>query len=94
VPLDPNIHAPIRLQVCSALAQAERLEFAALRARLDVSESVLSKHLKVLAGAGYVEVRKAASNGRQRTWLVLTPAGREAFVAHAAALRALIGPGT
>ena len=89
--LDPIIHAPLRLQVCSALAAAESLDFAGLRAALDVSESVLSKHVKVLETAGYVAVRKAASLGRRRTRLALTPAGREAFAAHAAALRALIG---
>ena len=89
--LDPIIHAPLRLQICSALAAAESLDFAGLRAALDVSESVLSKHVKVLEAAGYVAVRKAASEGRQRTRLALTPAGREAFAAHAAALRALIG---
>jgi DNA-binding MarR family transcriptional regulator len=91
MPLDPVIHAPIRLQVCAALAGAGSLDFAGLRARLDVSESVLSKHVKVLEAAGYVAVRKQASDGRQRTWLTLTPAGHTAFAAHAAALRALIG---
>ena len=89
--LNTAIHAPIRLQVCSALAKADSLDFAGLRAGLDVSESVLSKHVKVLQAAGYVAIRKAASQGRQRTRLALTPAGRTAFAAHAAALRALIG---
>ena len=92
--LDATIHAPIRLQVCAMLAAAESLDFAGVRATLDVSESVLSKHAKVLEDAGYVAVRKAASDGRQRTWLALTAAGRAAFSAHAAALRALLGPAT
>ena len=90
--LDSIIHAPLRLRTCSALAGAEGLEFAGLRARLDVSESVLSKHVKALESAGYVAVRKQASDGRQRTWLSLTPAGRQAFAAHAAALRNLLAP--
>jgi DNA-binding MarR family transcriptional regulator len=89
--LDPVIHAALRLQICAMLAAADSLDFASLRASLDVSESVLSKHLKVLEAAGYVALRKAASDGRQRTWLALTPAGREAFTAHAASLRALVG---
>jgi DNA-binding MarR family transcriptional regulator len=91
MPLDATIHAPLRLQVCSALAAVETLDFANVRAALDVSESVLSKHVKVLEQAGYVAVSKAASDGRQRTWLALTPAGRSAFAAHAQALRGLIG---
>jgi DNA-binding MarR family transcriptional regulator len=89
--LDPVIHAPLRLQICAMLATVASLDFARAREQLDVSESVLSKHVKVLAAAGYVAVRKAASEGRQRAWLALTPAGREAFAAHAAALRSLVG---
>jgi DNA-binding MarR family transcriptional regulator len=89
--LDPVIHAPLRLQICAMLAQAGTIDFATVREMLDVSESVLSKHVKVLDEAGYVAIRKAPSDGRQRTWLVLTPAGRKAFDAHAQALRALVG---
>ena len=89
--LDPVIHAPLRLQVCAMLAAAETVDFATVREMLDVSESVLSKHVKVLEEAGYVSVRKAASDGRQRTWLALSPAGRKAFAAHASALRSLVG---
>jgi DNA-binding MarR family transcriptional regulator len=89
--LDPVIHAPLRLQICAMLAQAATIDFATVRELLDVSESVLSKHVKVLDEAGYAAVRKATSDGRQRTWLALTPRGRKAFAAHAAALRGLVG---
>jgi DNA-binding MarR family transcriptional regulator len=88
---DPVVHAPPRLQICARLAAVETMDFATLREMLDVSESVLSKHIKTLEEAGYVAIRKAASDGRQRTWLALTSAGRKAFAAHAAALRALVG---
>jgi DNA-binding MarR family transcriptional regulator len=90
MPLDATIHAPLRLQICAALAAADALSFATVRERLDVSESVLSKHVKVLQEAGYVAVHKAAADARQRTWLALTPAGRDAFATHAAALRSLL----
>ncbi|WP_372781613.1 transcriptional regulator [Phenylobacterium sp.] len=89
--LDPVIHAPLRLQICAMLAAAETVDFATVRELLDVSESVLSKHIKVLEEAGYVAVRKATSDHRQRTWLALSGAGRKAFAAHAAALRTLVG---
>ena len=89
--LDPVIHPALRLQACAMLAAADDVGFATVRERLDVSESVLSKHIKVLQAAGYIAVRKATSDARQRTWLALTPAGRAAFAAHAAALRALVG---
>jgi DNA-binding MarR family transcriptional regulator len=88
---DPVIHPPPRLQICARLAAVETMDFATLREMLDVSESVLSKHVKTLEEAGYIAVRKVTSEGRQRTWLALTSAGRKAFAAHAAALRALVG---
>ena len=89
--LDPTIHAALRLQICATLAAAETVDFATVREMLDVSESVLSKHVKVLEEAGYVVIRKATSEARRRTWLALTSAGRKAFAAHAAALRSLVG---
>lgn len=88
---DAVIHAPPRLQICAMLAQAETIDFATVREMLGVSESVLSKHVKVLEEAGYVAVRKVTSAQRQRTWLALTPTGRRAFTGHAEALRALVG---
>lgn len=88
--LDPVIHAPNRLQMCCMLAAVDTIDFATVREALDVSESVLSKHVKTLEEAGYVKVRKAASDGRVRTWLSLSAAGREALKGHLAALRAMM----
>ena len=90
IALDPVLHAPVRLQIAAVLANVSEAEFARLRAIAEVSDSVLSKHLSALAEAGYIRLRKAALGGRQRTWAALTPAGRKAFVAHVAALRALV----
>ena len=56
-----------------------RDQFATLRDLVEVSDSVLSKHLSALKEAGYVDLRKAALDGRQRTWASLTRAGRQAF---------------
>jgi len=80
--LDPLIHAPVRLQICAILAAADEAEFALVREETGVSESVLSKQVKLLEEAGYVAVRKATLASRQRTWLALTKAGRAAFAAH------------
>ncbi|AJP72327.1 winged helix-turn-helix domain-containing protein [Sphingomonas hengshuiensis] len=87
--LDPVIHAPARLQACAVLSSADEVEFALLRDTLEVSDSVLSKHVKQLEEAGYVKVRKAAIGGRQRTWLALTRAGSKAFAGHVKALQQL-----
>jgi len=86
---DPVIHAPGRLQICAILSGVDDAEFAMLREAIKVSDSVLSKHLKQLEEAGYVAPTKAAQDGRQRTWLSLTPAGRKAFAAHVAELQRL-----
>ena len=87
--LDPIIHAPARLQIMAVLAGVQDAEFAVLREAVQVSDSVLSKHLAQLAEAGYLRLRKAALGGRQRTWASLTRAGRQAFASHVKALQAL-----
>jgi DNA-binding MarR family transcriptional regulator len=88
---DPVIHAPGRLQICGILSAVEEAEFAMVRDAIAVSDSVLSKHLKQLEEAGYVKLRKQAHDGRQRTWIGLTPVGRRVFAAHVAELTRLAG---
>lgn len=88
--IDPVLHAPARLQIAAVLAKVSEAEFARLREVTQVSDSVLSKHLAALVEAGYVRLRKAAQGGRQRTWALLTAAGRTAFRDHLAALRSLV----
>ncbi len=86
---DSVIHAPGRLQICAILSSVDDAEFGMIRDAIKVSDSVLSKHLKQLEEAGYVALTKAAENGRQRTWIALTPAGRKVFTAHVAELQRL-----
>nr|WP_208383052.1 transcriptional regulator [Modestobacter marinus] len=88
---DAVVHAPPRLQICGLLAAVDTMEFAAVRDAVSVSDSVLSKHVKQLEEAGYVQVRKATIASRQRTSLALTRAGRAAFGAHVAELRRIAG---
>jgi DNA-binding MarR family transcriptional regulator len=88
---DAVVHAPPRLQICGLLAVVDSMDFAAVRDTVGVSDSVLSKHVKQLEDAGYVQVRKATIASRQRTSLALTKAGRGAFAAHVAELRRITG---
>ncbi|MET9678858.1 transcriptional regulator [Streptomyces coeruleorubidus] len=85
--LDEVIHPTHRLQICAMLAAVESMEFSAVRDALGVSDSVLSKQMKVLQAAGYATVRKAPMNSRTHTWLALTDAGRTALAGHLAELR-------
>lgn len=87
---DPVIHAPNRLRICALLSPVDDAEFGVLRDELDISDSVLSKHLAVLEDAGYVTLRKAKGRVRQQTWIGLTGAGRTALASHLAELRRLI----
>ena len=88
--LDPLIHAPARLQLVTSLSAVSEAEFSTLRDALDVSDSVMSKHVSALAEAGYLHIRKGSRAGRRTTWVGLTPAGRKALRDHVAALRRLI----
>jgi DNA-binding transcriptional ArsR family regulator len=89
---DEVVHAPQRLRIMALLvAVAGQVEFGAVRDVLDVADSVLSKHLKVLHDAGYLELCKPTGQGRVRTWVQLTAAGRQAYTAHVAALREIVG---
>ncbi len=87
--LDMVLHPPARLQISSVLSKVNEAEFARLKQVTGAADSVLSKHLSALAEAGYVTLRKAARDGRQRTWASLTSAGRVAFTGHLAALQRL-----
>ena len=88
--IDPVLHAPARLQIAAVLGKVTEAEFATLREIVEVSDSVLSKHLSALGEAGYVKLRKAPLDGRQRTWVSLTPAGRSAFERHISALQEMV----
>ena len=52
---------------------------------------MLSKHLKLLADAGYLDVIKRAENGRQRTWIALNKDGRRAYQNHVRELKRIVG---
>ncbi|MCQ1950576.1 transcriptional regulator [Arthrobacter sp. zg-Y859] len=87
------IHVPTRLRICSILAEVGEAEFGVLRDALKLSDSVLSKHVKVLEQAGFVTVRKGSVNGRTRTWVALNKTGQKAFKAHIEELRKLAAAG-
>lgn len=89
VAFDELIHAPLRLQICAMLAPVQSLPFADVRDHLGISDSVLSKHLSALAGAGYVEVSRVRKDSRSRRQLTLTEPGRTALHGHLAALQAI-----
>src|SRR5690606_38318953 len=85
--LDELIHPPVRFSIMATLAASDEAEFAFVRDLVDVSDSVLSKQVALLEGAGYLKVRKGYVGKRPRTWLQLSPQGRSAFLEHVAVLQ-------
>ncbi len=90
VGFDSVIHAPNRLQICAFLARVDEAEFSSLREMLDVSDSVLSKHLKVLEDDGVLTTRKVRSTRHPKVWVRLTKAGKQRYKKHVAQLQMLI----
>lgn len=86
---DELIHAPLRLQICAMLSPVRWLEFSEIRDSLEVSDSVLSKHLSALADVGYLEVSRVRRDSRSRRRVTLTNPGRTALHGHLATLRAI-----
>ena len=86
---DVTIHAPKRLAVMGRLNTAPA-GFRALRSALDITESDLSKVMKILVTAGYVDVSKTGSGPGSTTTFAITVLGREALRRHVGALNALI----
>jgi DNA-binding MarR family transcriptional regulator len=90
VRFDEIVHAPNRLQICAILSAVSSADFATVRQALAVSDSVLSKHVRVLQEAGYIDVHKSTCASRVRTSLSLTGAGLAAYNGHVAALGAIV----
>lgn len=87
---DELIHAPVRLRICAGLAPVQWAEFAQLRDVLGVADSVVSKHLKQLTNAGYVDMKRFTKGGCSHVRVALTASGRKAYVGHIATLRAML----
>ncbi len=88
------IHQPVRLQIMAALNALDdesQLDFGALRDLLDVTDGNLATHLRKLEDAGYIQVTKTFVGRRPRTYIAITPAGRQAFTQHVQALKEILG---
>lgn len=88
--LDDTVHQRVRLGVLSILAEVDHVEFTYLRQVLELSDGNLNRHLNVLAEAGYVRSRRVSAGRRQRTWVSITPQGRQALRDEMTALRRIV----
>ncbi len=90
--LDPLLTQPKRLAIVSVLAKVESVEFSFLREYLGLSDSNLSKQMKVLVDAGYVVVDKVGRGPKGTTWYSISDEGRGAFDRQREALEELTDP--
>lgn len=79
---DQVVHEPTRLRICAVLTPRPQVEFSRLQDELALTAPTLSKHLRVLAEAGYVGLDTVTRQGRARRVVTLTTQGREALCGH------------
>ncbi|MBN1938173.1 MAG: transcriptional regulator [Candidatus Aminicenantes bacterium] len=79
-PLDPIIHAPVRLAVLSLLVEAREADFNFLKTAAGTTDGNLSVHLAKLEEAGYIRIRKSFRGKKPLTTCALTEKGRTAFL--------------
>ena len=84
---DQTFASPARLAICAYLRPVESAEFSALREYLGVTDSALSKQLRILIDNRYASSRKVSGLGRPRTWVSLSVVGRAAFDSHVEVLQ-------
>ena len=88
--LDNPIQSAPRFAIAAALASVEDTDYQTLKDALDMSYSLMTKHITILEEARIVEVTKTFVGRTPVTRLKLTDEGRKAYNAHLAALDRLV----
>ncbi|MFT4091550.1 MAG: transcriptional regulator [Asticcacaulis sp.] len=88
--IDDIIHGRLRLGVMAYLSTAGSADFTRLKQKTGATDGNLSVQLRKLEDAGYVTIEKTFVGKRPLTTVVLTEAGRAAFVRYLEAMRRLI----
>ena len=86
-PLDPLLHAELRLAVMSLLISADEAEFPYIKEQTGATAGNLSVQIDKLSTAGYIEIEKTYKGKRPCTICRITPNGRQAFEQYVEALR-------
>lgn len=78
-PLDPIIHAPVRLAVLTVLVGVKEADFNYLKDATETTDGNLSTHLTKLEQAKYVKVTKTFMGKKPRTKCSITEKGLAAY---------------
>jgi len=89
-PLDPLLHAELRLAVMSLLIGAEEAEFPYIKEQTGATAGNLSVQIDKLSAAGYIEVEKTFKGKRPCTICRMTDKGRQAFEEYVEALKSYL----
>lgn len=89
-PLDPLLHAELRLAVMSLLIGAEEAEFPYIKEQTGATAGNLSVQIDKLSAAGYIEVEKTFKGERPCTICRMTDKGRQAFEEYVEALKSYL----
>lgn len=81
-PIDPLVTSRVRAGVLAWLSDRDAGDFTELAAALALANNTLSSHLQRLEGAGYIELKRGFLGRKPRTRVVLTGAGRTAWLEH------------
>lgn len=87
--LDERVHQRSRLAMLSLLAQVGEMDFARLGSVLGLSDGNLGRHVRTLAEAGMIALKKDRRTGRPRTWITITSTGRQALAHELSVLQQL-----
>ncbi|NIH87090.1 transcriptional regulator [Amycolatopsis granulosa] len=88
--LDEVVHQRHRLGILTIAVESKRVEFGYLRTTLNLTAGNLSRHIAVLEEAGLITIQKGYEGKRPRTWISITPRGRDALAEEIAALAAIV----
>jgi DNA-binding HxlR family transcriptional regulator len=88
--IDEVVHGRLRLGVLALLSREGAADFMWLKAQLNASDGNLSTHLRTLEQAGYVWVEKRFADRKPLTRVVLSEAGRQAFLFYVEAMARLV----
>ena len=89
-PLDPLLHAELRLAVMSLLISADEAEFPYIKEQTGATAGNLSVQVDKLSEAGYIQVEKTFKGKRPCTICRITPKGHQAFESYVKALKSYL----
>lgn len=90
-PLNPLLHAQLRLSIISLLLTVTEADFVWLKEKTGATAGNLSVQIEKLAEAEYISVRKEIVGKKPRTTCSLTEKGRHALKEYVETLREYLG---